>query len=184
MTGRAMGSHQSAASGSDVWLTPPWLLERLGPFDLDPCAAPLPRPWPTATRHIALPDDGLSAIWEGRVWCNAPYSGIGRWLGRLAAHGHGTALIFARTETALFTRYVWQEATAVLFLTGRVTFCRPSGRPGTGNAGAPSVLVAYGQADADALRDSGIPGAFASGWSCTGQVPADQASLFDLGGAA
>ena len=137
MTGRAMGSHQSAVTGSDVWLTPPDLLHQLGPFDLDPCAAPPPRPWPTADRHIALPDDGLSAVWQGRVWLNPPYSDVGRWLGRLAAHGQGTALIFARTETALFARYVWREASAVLFLTGRITFCQAIRAAGSGERGSP-----------------------------------------------
>ncbi|MDG4853840.1 MULTISPECIES: hypothetical protein [unclassified Mesorhizobium] len=42
-----IGSHQSAAAGTDVWLTPPALLAALGgaeSFDLDPCA-PLDRPW-------------------------------------------------------------------------------------------------------------------------------------------
>ena len=186
MSGRAIGSHQSATRGTDCWLTPPSLLRQLGPFDLDPCAAPEPRPWPTAARHITLPEDGLNAIWAGRVLLNPPYADSGRWLGRLAAHGQGTALIFARTETALFARYVWEEATAVLFLTGRITFHRPDGRPGVGNAGAPSVLVAYGQADADALRNSGIPGAFVPGWSCCGleSVMNGQGSLFDLGTAA
>lgn len=28
---------------SDIWLTPPHILDALGPFDLDPCA-PDPRP--------------------------------------------------------------------------------------------------------------------------------------------
>ena len=32
---------------SEVWITPPWILRALGPFDLDPCAADQ-QPWPTA----------------------------------------------------------------------------------------------------------------------------------------
>lgn len=34
----------------DEWLTPPWLLSRLGSFDLDPCAS-VNRPWPTTSNQ-------------------------------------------------------------------------------------------------------------------------------------
>ena len=40
---------------------------------------------------------------------NPPYGPppvIGPWMRRMAAHGHGTALIFARTETAIFSTCV------------------------------------------------------------------------------
>ena len=36
----------------------------------------------------------------------------------------------------------------------------PRSDNGSGNAGAPSVLVAYGQDDADRLRTSGLPGRY------------------------
>lgn len=157
---RAIGSHQSAVMRSDVWLTPPELLARLGVFDLDPCAAPEPRPWETARRHFALPaHDGLVLPWTGRVWLNPPYSRSAvRWLERMAEHGHGTALAFARTETRWFIDYVWDAATAALFLHGRIHFHRADGSRAVANAGAPSVLVAYGEPDAEQLSRSGIPG--------------------------
>lgn len=157
------GGHRrrGAFGGTDVWLTPPYILRALGAFDLDPCAAPDPRPWPTAARHIALPEDGLRAPWLGRCWVNPPYTAISPWLAKLADHeAGGTALIFARTETLAFQAHVFGRAAAVLFLAGRLTFCKPNGQPGKGNAGAPSVLVAYGDRDARALRESGLPGAF------------------------
>lgn len=177
----AIGSHQSANALSETWLTPPEIIQALGPFDLDPCAAPEPRPWPTAARHIARPDDGLHALWAGRVWLNPPYSQDAvRWLQRMAAHGHGTALVFARTETSWFWETVWQCATAVLFLAGRVYFHHPSGRRARANAGAPSVLVAYGKRDADLLGASGLSGAFARDWILTGDMrPGCQPALFD-----
>jgi hypothetical protein len=156
---RALGSHESATTGSDVWLTPPDLLGKLGPFDLDPCAAPEPRPWPTAARHYVAADDGLRQPWEGRVWLNPPYSRMERWLARLADHGHGTALIFARTETRVFHAQVWRRATALLFLEGRLSFHYANGRRAS-SAGAPSVLIAYGQADADVLASRPLAGAY------------------------
>lgn len=63
----AMGSHHSAAMKSDTYLTPREIIDALGPFELDPCAAPEPRPWPTAERHIVLPEDGLAADWGGGI---------------------------------------------------------------------------------------------------------------------
>lgn len=156
-----IGGFQSAAYITTTWLTPPWILDRLGRFDLDPCAAPEPRPWATADRHIALPDDGLAADWTGRVWLNPPYSTqAAQWLAKMADHNHGTALIFARTDTRWFQDHIFTKATALLFLRGRVKFYRPDGTEGTDNGGAPSVLCAYGPSDANHLRTSEIPGRF------------------------
>jgi len=166
-----MGAHHSARMLTDTWLTPPWILDALGPFGLDPCAAPEPRPWPTAARHIGRPDDGLAAEWppHDRVWLNPPYGpATGRWLGRLAAHGRGTALVFARTETSWFAETVWGAASGALFLNGRIRFCRPDGSASAGNSGAPSVLVAYGEDDARILAGCGLDGTFAR-WERTGR---------------
>lgn len=161
----SIGSHHSAAAGSHVWLTPPDIIQALGPFDLDPCAAPAPRPWPTAKRHITLPNDGLATPWpkEERAWVNPPYSTaeIGKWLKALADHDNGTALIFARTETDAFHRYVWERATGLLFLrTPRLHFHYPDGTRAENNCGAPSVLCAYGKNDADILATCEIAGHF------------------------
>ena len=158
---RAMGSHHSARAQTTTWLTPPEVIADLGPFDLDPCAAPSPRPWPTANEHIELPRDGLAEPWHGRVWLNPPYSHAAwKWLSRLAEHGDGIALVFARTETAGFVAQVWERATAVRFLHGRLHFHYADGGRASANAGAPSVLVAYGERCADALAGSRLPGTF------------------------
>ena len=147
-------------AATHVWLTPPEIIEVLGPFDLDPCAAPSPRPWPTASRHIELPEDGLTAEWDGRVWCNPPFgSYTGQWLGRMALHGNGIALAFARTDTSMFHCWVWPHASAVMFLAKRPHFYRPDGTRAAGNSGGPVCLIAYGEHNAEALADSGIAGA-------------------------
>jgi DNA N-6-adenine-methyltransferase (Dam) len=160
-----IGGHHRPRGLFDVWLTPRQLLAQLGPFDLDPCAAPEPRPWPTAKTHIALPADGLASEWKGRVWLNPPYHRdlIGLWLEKMARHanagGTGIALIFARTETDAWQRWVWPFANAVLFLRGRLEFCLPDGTRVKHNCGAPSALIAYSEADATFLKASGIRGA-------------------------
>ena len=144
---------------SDEWLTPPWLIEALGPFDLDPCSPGPRRPWDTAKVHYGIEDDGLRQPWEGRVFLNPPYSTAKRWMARLAEHGHGTALVFARTETLLWHEHVWPHATAMLFLRGRVRFHYVNGREAD-PAGAPSVLIAYGEADAEVLSTEPVPGKY------------------------
>jgi hypothetical protein len=83
----------------------------------------------------------------------------------MTAHNCGTALIFARTETSLFFETVWGAATALLFIKGRLSFYRldgtlPRADRGGGNAGAPSVLVAYGEGDAARLEQSALDGRF------------------------
>lgn len=157
-----MGGHSLPSTGvTDVWLTPPHILEALGPFDLDPCAAPEPRPWPTAAEHITVPHDGLASEWAGRVWLNPPYGqSTDRWMQRLAHYGTGTALIFARTETECWHEHIWPKATAILFLRQRLHFHRPDGTRSKHNSGAPSALIAYGPIDAYFLFRSGLPGHF------------------------
>lgn len=174
-----IGSHQSARSVTDVWLTPPYITEALGgsaAFDLDPCAA-VDQPWPTAREHFTVEDDGLRRPWHGNVWMNPPYSSpeIAMWMHRLAEHGHGIALIFARTETSMFHETVWRAASALLFFEGRLHFhvnertefkrkgqaslWADRGERAPANGGAPSVLCAYGAAAAQQLALSGLPGA-------------------------
>lgn len=161
MTNTGIGGHQATEGRTETWLTPPEVLHALGAFDLDPCAAPSPRPWPTASKHIELPEDGLEVTWAGRVWLNPPYGGkTGLWVQRLAEHGRGTCLIFARTETDTWHRWIWPKATAILFLAGRVTFRHPNGAKAKWTGGAPSALIAYGADDAERLRVSGLQGFF------------------------
>lgn len=164
-----IGGHHSALCKTIEWLTPPEIIAALGPFDLDPCT-PAIQPYPTACRRFTLLDNGLIQDWgDDRVWLNPPYSRgvIEKWLARMAEHDYGTALIFARTETDAFCRYVWERASALLFIRGRLNFRQPDGTPvlrkngkTPANSGAPSVLCAYGTDDADVLAMCGIDGQF------------------------
>ena len=157
---RDLSQFQTPGYTQETWLTPLHVLVALGAFDLDPCAAPSPRPWATAKRHIELPENGLAADWCGRrVWLNPPYGKeAARWLAKLADHRNGIALIFARTDTGAFHAHVWEQADAVLFLAGRISFCDRTGKPARTNGGAPSCLVAYGAENVAALESCCLSG--------------------------
>lgn len=163
---RGIGSHHATKGEFDTWLTPRAIVESLGPFDLDPCAAPSPRPWATADRHIELPEDGLAADWQSdRVWLNPPYGpAIKEWMRKMSEHRRGIAITFARTETDFWQRYVFPFANGILFIRGRINFRLPDGTDPNKNAGGPSALIAYSSDDARILKHSGI-----AGWFVTGQ---------------
>jgi len=156
-----MGSHEKPNEGiTNDWLTPRFIIDALGPFDLDPCANPQ-HPDRCAASYYTPVDDGLTQSWKGRVWLNPPYGPhASKWLERLALHGCGTALIFARTETVSFFQHVWAKADGLLFLKGRLSFLRPDLSTGETNSGAPSVLVAYGSDDVKRLSKCGLTGFF------------------------
>ena len=144
---------------NDEWLTPPEMIRALGEFDLDP-ATPVQRPWPTAKRHLTAEDNGLVQPWEGRVWLNPPYGNLTfKFIARLAEHGDGIALIAARTETRGFFAHVWPRANALLFLKGRVRFYHLTAKLGRKDCGSPSVLIAYGARNVEALKTCGLDGA-------------------------
>lgn len=170
-SGRLLGGsgfhgHESTAAQTHDWITPRPLIDALGPFDLDPCAS-LHQPWQTAARCYTVHDDGLAQVWSGHVWLNPPYGAlIAQWMDRLADHGDGIALVFARTDTRWFQR-VGARASAMLFLAGRIRFHDTRGglfrREGGGScATSPSVLIGYGDRAARTLRACGLAGILAS----------------------
>ncbi|WP_206081341.1 DNA N-6-adenine-methyltransferase [Mariprofundus ferrooxydans] len=160
IAGKGMSGHQTSHASTHEWLTPPEIIRALGHFDLDPCA-PETRPWPTAGKHYTFEDNGLVQEWSGRVWMNPPYGDfVHDWMRRMVNHGNGIVLIFARTETATFFNYVWPHAHAILFIKGRLRFHKVDGSKAKNGGGAPSVLIAYGEDNADALQKCGIAGQF------------------------
>lgn len=157
MASIAPPSHTRGKHTTDDWITPKWMIDALGPFDLDPCESDT-QPWPCAQHRMTKREDGLAYPWSNLyggkplVWLNPPYGkATGDWLAKLADHNNGIALVFARTETKMFFDHVWPKATSLLFLKGRLTFCYPDGTGSKArhNSGGPSVLIGYGE---EALR--------------------------------
>ena len=157
----SLSKHERSKNGKEEWLTPPGIINGLGgylSFDLDPCA-PINPPWPTARKHYNINDDGLSLPWYGRVWLNPPYGNkTALWMARLALHGNGLALIYARTETRYWFPHVWKHAAGFYFFKSRLIFHNVDGTPardskgGIQKAPAPSVLIAYGEECHKALK--------------------------------
>jgi len=156
---RLLGPHYTPKGKTDNWITPRWLLDSLGDFDLDPCC-PESMPWSTAKIMYHHPyQDGLTLPWHGRVWLNPPYGkDIGLWLDKLANHGNGIALTFVRTDTK-WCQSAMRQANALFFLGKRVAFYTPEGIK-CSSAGAPSMLLAYGYRNITALRACHLPGLF------------------------
>ena len=114
----------SPTTSPDDWYTPRWIIDTLGPFDLDPCAAPESvRPFPTATTMLTRQEDGLAHEWHGTVWMNPPYSRalLRQFCERMARHGDGIALLVNRQDNLL-----WQE---VIFPTAASASSVPTAPP-------------------------------------------------------
>jgi hypothetical protein len=159
-----LGSHQRTVGLSQDHISPKWLIDALGPFDLDPCAAD-PRPWPCARTNWAT--HGLDRPWprEFFIYLNPPFDRyeVGDWITRLAEHGNGITLLHARTEAAWFEP-IWQRAGAILFMADRIKFCRVDGSEQPANSGAPPVLAAFGDEAVLRLHRCGIAGALVTRW--------------------
>jgi hypothetical protein len=154
-----LGSHQTTIGKTQTWITPKFILDDLGPFDLDPASSWV-RPWDCAKTNWCggTTGDGLELEWFGQVWLNPPFHRyeVSRWIGRLAAHGKGIALVHARTEAKWFEP-IWQHASMIGFLKDRLYFHYPDGRRAEANSGAPAVIAAFGLDATMRLAESKIP---------------------------
>lgn len=173
-------THEAPVAASVEWYTPAWIFEALLAaggeqlrFDLDPCHPGDRLPWVPADRVYTEADDGLVQPWRGRVWLNPPYGReTVRWLAKMHDHRNGIALVFARTDTDWFHRYV-TEANGVLFLNQRIQFVDHTGKPRptldkrtgkmkVGSPGVGSMLVAWGRECRAALIHAALDGALGS----------------------
>jgi phage N-6-adenine-methyltransferase len=144
---RARGfAHESSHNESTEWYTPPEVFDALGlHFDLDPCSPGEGRSFVPAEAHYTKDDDGLAQEWTGTVWMNPPYgSQTPAWMRKLADHGDGIALVFARTDPK-WAQEALASADAVCFIASRVKFFKGNTSDRGGTPGAGSMLLAYGE---------------------------------------
>jgi hypothetical protein len=136
------------------------------PYHVDFCASRR-QPWPTARFMFTEDEDGLAQDWSqyGECFLNCPYgTQMAAWVARLAAHGNGTALLYARTDTNAFHNHVWAKCDAVYYFRQRLFFHAPvTGIQYSANCGGPMLLAIYGQKSLERVKrllapTSGYPG--------------------------
>ena len=136
---------------TDTWITPKWIIDATGPYDLDPCGH-LPDGKPiveTASLYFTKEKDGLIQPWFGNVFVNFPYSDANSWMKKCREEFESgrvesiTVLCFARTETQAWQRNV-KFATGINFINKRIRFLNGEGIE-KGNGNAPSCLIAFGE---------------------------------------
>lgn len=141
----------SSERDSDQWETPKavvdWVRYQSGwpAFDFDAAANELNR---KASRWAGRcsPDttDGLLGEWVGStVWLNPPYSNQGLWLARAAREGQKrrvAALVMPSFDARYWRPTVWEAATEVWLLEGRIAFER-NGRAFPGGSVRSCVIL-------------------------------------------
>ncbi len=161
------GYERCTRNTSTTWLTQKAIPDALSPVDLDPCV-PLTMPWRTAARMLTEKEDGLATPWPKSdfVFHNPPYGkNQDAWMAKAAEHGNGVTLVMARFDTRWMHEHVLNHpaTTALVFVKGRMKFCRADGTVGP-SAPAPSIFIAYGQEAAKrlerAVRTGAISGVF------------------------
>lgn len=150
-------THESSYNESVEWYTPKFIFDALGlTFDLDPCSPGAGKSFVPAIKHYTVEDDGLTSPWHGTAWVNPPYgTQTPKWMQKLHDHGDGIALVFARTDVKWFQEY-GANADAICFISGRVKFYQGDMVTQPGTPGAGSMLLAFGEVAADALRQAGL----------------------------
>lgn len=151
------GFRHELAPVTNDWQTPPAYIRALGPFDLDPCASEVQH-HVTATIMFrrSTHGSGLLQDWStyGSIWLNPPFDRfeIPKWMERVADHGNGMALIYARTCTNWFHDQVFGRAHALYFIRQRVHFVRATTGDLKGKSTAPAVIVCYGKTMAQRIE--------------------------------
>lgn len=187
---RAMGSHHSARAGTHTWLTPLPLVRALGPFGVDPCGVPghqtadrliclpedgLAADWRDDRAWVNPPYGNHLSRWLGRLAHHGKGTAFIFARTETAAFFDGvwnaaTALLFLEgrehfhwafpggvTGDPTDCQHVWAQMEPEKPKSGLA--CTVCGMA-QANSGAPSVLVAYGMADADVLAGGPLAGAF------------------------
>jgi len=163
-TRQSMGKSEHAE-----WCTPPELLEsvyKVGDVGLDPCS----NLWSVvrSKKQVMLPEDGLMVSWAEQaqgdiVFVNPPYGRqVKTWVQKCvdeAANGAEVVLLVAaRVDTKWFQELIFETATAVCFLKGRVRFINALTGSQKDPSFFPSAVVYWGSnidLFADAFADKG-----------------------------
>jgi phage N-6-adenine-methyltransferase len=139
------------SSKTPNWGTPKSLLKTLKErykISLDPCARNATEA--VCERFYSPSDDGLIQSWDTEDWCfvNPPYSrDIGKWMRKCVEESEKgnkiIALVPARTDTKWFHNYVFNKASEIYLIKGRLKFIDLDNTQKTYGAPFPSMIVIY-----------------------------------------
>ena len=136
-------------SNTNEWYTPKYLFDELNNefnFNLDPCCT---KNSAKCEKYYTKNEDGLSQSWKGHiVFMNPPYGReIKEWIKK--AHDEFfknnttvVCLIPARTDTSYWHEYIFNKATDIRFLKGRIKFEDVNGKS-ENSAPFPSAIVVF-----------------------------------------
>lgn len=167
-----------ATTKKDVWRTPPELYrpvaDRIGGFDLDPCAGPsgsaleLPgdeqaAPDLPATDiaewNVTLPTDGLQIDWHGDVFLNMPFSEKGDWLEKAAREwreGNADRVVIVTPDAtdvaSWWHEYVVPNAAVTFFVESRCNFIDPATGEQSSGVSFNTALHVFGDVPASLAR--------------------------------
>ena len=138
---------------NDTLQTPKYIIDALGPFDLDPCSGEN-----TVMGRVNWWDgrneDGLKSDWFGFVWCNPPFSQKKQWIDKMIQHYNGILILPERGSAPWFGPLA--ESAGKYFVMGKkINFI---GGSSSNNIG--SVLFPFGGNAVNRIKNSGLPGHF------------------------
>ena len=128
------------------WETPQWLYKILDDkfhFTLDPCSSDLNH---KCEKYYTEKENGLLQNWDNDVtFVNCPYGNdIKNWVKKASeSKGVVVMLIPARTDTRYWHDYIFNKASEVWFLKGRIKF--ETDRIPLNSAPFPSAIIIYNQ---------------------------------------
>lgn len=121
---------------NDEWYTPTHVLllvrEVLGTIDLDPASCEIANERVQATKYFTASDNGLTKEWNGKVWCNPPYSAalIKKFTAKLVEEYNKGNTTEAIILTNSGTDTLWNQpltAGVQVYTLGRISFLLPDG---------------------------------------------------------
>jgi len=129
------------------WETPQWLYNKLDyefGFTLDPCSDKNNH---KCDKYFTEEDNGLNQDWNGDiVFVNPPYGReLKKWVKKASeTNSVVVMLIPARTDTTYWHDYIFNKATEIRFMRGRIKFIDPITNKEGDSALFPSAIIIFG----------------------------------------
>jgi len=137
---------------NNEWHTPNHILamarEIMGGIDVDPASNPIAQETVQAGTFYTAETNGLDKHWDGRVWCNPPYSAalIKKFTLKFAEEADNGNMTEGIILTNSGTDTLWNQNLAPFlqaYTLGRISFLRPDGSE-TGKGGRGQVFTYFG----------------------------------------